>query len=179
MSTPTIVITGATSGLGRLAAIELARGGARLTLTARSEQKAEDTRRDIRAAVPLAEIDVVIGDLSRMADVRRMGEEIVGRHQAIDVLINNAGLHAFEARTTGDGYPEMVAVNYLAPWLLTRTLMPALQRAEAARVVTVGSEASRRHGYFRLPDVLTDVTPFNARESSPRYGASIRSIASL
>lgn len=169
---PTVVLTGATSGLGRLAALELVRRGAHLTITARNEEKGEATRHELRAAAPGTAVDVVLGDLSSLADVRRMGVEIASRHPVVDVLINNAGLHAFEARTTVDGYPEMVVVNYLAPWLLTHTLMPALLQGEAARVVTVGSEASRRHGDLRIPASLTDVTPFGARASSLRYGAS-------
>lgn len=172
MPVPIIVITGATSGLGRLAALELARRGARLVLTARSTARADETRRAIASVAPDAAVDVVLGDLARLEDVRRLGREIADRYPVVDVLINNAGLHAFEARTTPDGHPEMIAVNYLAPWLLTHTLRPALERSPAARVVTVGSEASRRHGRLRIPEVLTDLTPFGARESSLRYGAS-------
>lgn len=169
---PTIVITGATSGLGRIAANELARRGAHLVLTARSAERAAEVRAEIQAAVPGTEVDVHLADLARTADVRRVGREIVDRYDRIDVLINNAGVHAFEQRITADGYPEMVAVNYFAPWLLTRELLPALTRTPGARVVTVGSEASRRHGVLTLPDDLTDTAPFTARGSSPLYGKS-------
>src|SRR5688572_19876645 len=109
---PTVVITGATSGLGRIAAIELARRGAKLVLTARSAERADATRAEIRAAAPDAEIDVIDVDLTLTADVRRAGQLIAARHPRIDVLINNAGVHAFQPRTTTEGYPEMVAVNY-------------------------------------------------------------------
>jgi len=64
----------------------------------------------------------------------------------------------------------MITVNYLAPWLLTGTVLPALRRARHARVVTVASEASRRHGSLRIPEDLTDIRPFNALQSSPIYG---------
>jgi NAD(P)-dependent dehydrogenase (short-subunit alcohol dehydrogenase family) len=165
---PTIVVTGATGGLGRLAAIALARHGARVVITARDPEKAEHTRRQIGARPD----DVFLGDLARLDDVHRIGHEIADRYDRIDVLVNNAGLHAFEPRTTADGFPEMVAVNYLAPWLLTRTLRPALNRAPAARIVNVASEASRRHGILRLPQDLTDTTPFTARGSGEHYGRS-------
>lgn len=171
MSEPqTIVVTGATSGLGRLAAIALARRGFRLALTARDEQKAAETRSEIEAAAPGALVGIHLGDLSCMDDVRRVGVEIRERYGRIDVLINNAGLHAFEQRVTADGYPQMVAVNYLAPFLMTETLLPALRRATPARIVNVASEASRNHGALALPADLTDTTPFTARGSSIVYG---------
>ncbi|MBM0229420.1 MULTISPECIES: SDR family NAD(P)-dependent oxidoreductase [Micromonospora] len=163
---PTIVITGATSGLGRLAAIKLAQQGTRIIITARSQQKAEQTCQEIGTD----RVDAFLGDFTRLDDVRRIGHEIADRYDHIDVLVNNAGIHAFQPRTTPDGYPEMVAVNYLAPWLLTHTLLPALQRAPAARIVNVASEASRRHGTLRIPQDLTDTSPFGARGSSEHYG---------
>ncbi|MDH6676458.1 NAD(P)-dependent dehydrogenase (short-subunit alcohol dehydrogenase family) [Rhodococcus sp. LBL1] len=172
MPAPAIVITGATSGLGQLAAINLARRGARLILPARNPHKAAETEKLIRTAAPRAAIDVYLADLSRITDVRRLGREILHDNDEIDVLINNAGLHAFESRATPDGYPEMIAVNYLAPWVLTNELLPALSAAPEARVVTVASEASRRHGTLRLPDDLIDVVPFTARGSSEHYGKS-------
>src|SRR3954469_17741445 len=149
--TPTIVITGATSGLGWIAAIALAQQGARLILPARSAERAERTRADIQAGAPGTEVDVFLVDLTRTADVRGVGDEIAGRYDHIDVLINNAGVHAFEQRITAEGYPEMVAVNYFAPWLLTRALLPTLTATPGARIVNVGSEASRRHGILSLP----------------------------
>ncbi|MFJ6198879.1 SDR family NAD(P)-dependent oxidoreductase [Micromonospora sp. NPDC092111] len=163
---PTIVITGATNGLGRLAAIELARRGARIAITARSPEKAEQVRREIGAH----RTDVFLGDFTRLDNVRRIGHEIANRYERIDVLVNNAGIHAFAQRTTPDGYPEMVAVNYLAPWLLTQALLPALHQAPAARIVNVASEASRRHGTLRLPQDLTEAAPFTARGSAEHYG---------
>ncbi|MGK5683722.1 SDR family NAD(P)-dependent oxidoreductase [Actinoplanes sp. URMC 104] len=162
----TIVVTGATNGLGRLAAIDLARRGARLVITARSPEKAAQARHDLGPAP----VDVYLGDFTRLDDVRRIGAEIADRYPRIDVLVNNAGIHAFQPRTTLDGFPEMVAVNYLAPWLLTQALLPALRRAPAARVVTVASEASRRHGTLRIPQDLTEAAPFTARGSSELYG---------
>jgi NAD(P)-dependent dehydrogenase (short-subunit alcohol dehydrogenase family) len=163
---PTIVITGATNGLGRLAAVSLAQRGARIVITARNRAKAEETRHDIGSD----RVDVFHGDFTSLEDVRRLGDQIADRYDHIDVLINNAGIHAFEPRTTPDGYPEMIAVNYLAPWLLTQTLLPALHRAPAARIVNIASQASRRHGTLRIPHDLTKTVPFSARGSSQHYG---------
>ncbi|MRN54308.1 SDR family NAD(P)-dependent oxidoreductase [Paenibacillus monticola] len=166
----TVVITGATSGLGQLVAIELAKRGFDLVLTARSKERAEVTRQIIQANNSSVKIDFFFGDLSLMKDVERVGKQIVAAYPKIDVLLNNAGIHAFEPRTTSEGFPEMIAVNYLAPWLLSHTLKPSLQNADGARVVNVASEASRNHGVLNLPDDLTDTAPFTARGSSPIYG---------
>ncbi|MFE6078476.1 SDR family NAD(P)-dependent oxidoreductase [Paenibacillus sp. NPDC057886] len=167
---PIIVITGATSGLGQLAAMELAKRGAHLVLTARSEERAETTRNKIREIAPSAKINFFFGDLSLLSDVKRIGLEIADAYPRINVLLNNAGLHAFEQRVTSEGFAEMITVNYLAPWLLTHTLQPSLIQAGHARVVNIASEASRNHGKLVLPDDLTDTAPFTARGSSSIYG---------
>lgn len=88
----------------------------------------------------------------------------------IDILVNNAGLHGFEQRITKEGFPEMIAVNYLAPWLLTQTLIDSLTASRNARIVNVASEASRSHGELKLPEDLTDTSEFTARGSSEIYG---------
>src|ERR1700691_2627707 len=144
-TTPIIVLTGATSGLGRLAAVELAKKGAHLVIIARNADKADSTRAFLAQAAPGSLCDAFLADLAIMDDVRRVGQEIAARYDHIDVLINNAGLHAFEQRITRDGFPEMIAVNYFAPWLLTRALRDVLIRSAPSRVVNVASEASRRH----------------------------------
>lgn len=167
---PTIVITGATSGLGRLAAIDLARRGARLVLTARDKPRADITLGLILAAAPSAEVDVVFGDFNDLASVAEIGRQIVRRHDRIEVLINNAGLHAFSPRFGRDGYAEMVTVNYLAPWLLTNMLRDALIRSSSSRIVTVASDASRRSGTFDPLAVLVDRSVFSASGSSTLYG---------
>lgn len=120
--------------------------------------------------MPSAKIEFFYGDLSLLSDVKRVGLEIAAAYPRKDVLLNNAGLHAFEQRVTSEGYAEMIAVNYLAPWLLTHTLQSSLIQSGHARVVNVASEASRNHGTLVLPDDLTDITSFTARGSSPIYG---------
>lgn len=166
----TVVITGATSGLGQLVSIELARRGFDLVLTARSKERSEATRKQIESITSSAKVDFFYGDLSLLKDVKRVGSEIAAAYPKIDVLLNNAGIHAFEPRITPEGLPEMIAVNYLSPWLLSHTIKPSLQNAGKAKVVNVASEASRRHGVLKLPEDLTDTTPFTARGSSAIYG---------
>ncbi|OBZ17631.1 SDR family NAD(P)-dependent oxidoreductase [Bacillus sp. FJAT-26390] len=166
----TIVITGATSGLGQLAAIELAKRNTYLVLTARSRDRAEMTKKLLYDRSPETKVDFYYGDLSLLEDVRRVGNEIKNGYRKIDVLVNNAGLHAFEQRITKEGFAEMIAVNYLAPWLLTHTLKQSLMNAGNARIVNVASEASRSHGKLKLPEDLVDTSMFTSRGSSAIYG---------
>lgn len=166
----TVAITGATSGLGQLVAIELLKRNAHLVLTARNKERAGATLKILKGINPKANVDFFYGDLSLMKDVKRVGEEIKASYTKIDILINNAGLHAFQQRVTSEGFPEMMAVNYLAPWLLTNTLLQNLIESENGRIVNVASEASRNHGELKLPEDLIDISNFTARESSVIYG---------
>ncbi|AMJ60147.1 SDR family NAD(P)-dependent oxidoreductase [Bosea sp. PAMC 26642] len=167
---PKILITGATDGIGQRAALDLARSGAHLILTARSEAKAARTRAAIEEAAPGTHVDVHFVDFSDLAAVVTTGKAIAAQHPRIDVLINNAGLHAFEQRVTKDGYAEMIAVNYFAPWLLTDTLRETLVHSAPSRIVTIGSEASRRSGDLDLERDLLDTALFTAPGSSRIYG---------
>jgi NAD(P)-dependent dehydrogenase (short-subunit alcohol dehydrogenase family) len=169
-SVPTIVVTGATSGIGRCAAIALARQGAELVLTARSQARADATLTMIEATAPGTRVHVHYGDFADLASVAVLGREIVARHTRIDALINNAGLHAFRPRVTADGYSEMVAVNYLAPWLLTNILRETVINSAPSRIVTVASEASRQAAGFDPLAALIDKRPFTALGSSAIYG---------
>jgi NAD(P)-dependent dehydrogenase (short-subunit alcohol dehydrogenase family) len=169
---PKILITGATDGIGQLAALNLARSGAHLVLTARSEIKARQTCALIEKAAPSTPVDVHFVDFSDLASVVTTGKAIAAQHPRIDVLINNAGLHAFEQRVTRDGYAEMIAVNYFAPWLLTNILRETLVHSAPSRIVTIGSEASRQSGGLGIEKDLLDIAPFTARGSSRIYGCT-------
>jgi NAD(P)-dependent dehydrogenase (short-subunit alcohol dehydrogenase family) len=166
---PVVIVTGATNGLGRIAALELARWGAHLGVVARSQAKVDELRREIELVAAGTPVDAFIADLTSLRDVRRAGKEIDARYERIDVLINNAGVHAFSQRITPDGFAEMVAVNYLAPWVLTNTLRDKLVASAPARVVTVASEGARRAGRIDpLPD-LTATATYTRREAMTLY----------
>jgi NAD(P)-dependent dehydrogenase (short-subunit alcohol dehydrogenase family) len=169
---PVIVITGATNGLGRLAALDLARRGARLGIVARSRAKVDQLRQEIDEAAPGTPVDAFWADLSVMREVRGAGREIDDHYQRIDVLINNAGLHAFSQRITSDGFSEMTAVNYLAPWVLTTTLQRKLVASAPARVVTVASEAARHSGDITPAQDITRTDDYSRRQSMTLYGRS-------
>ena len=169
-----MIVTGATNGIGEAAAIELARRGAHVGIVARNSAKADATVARIRAAAPDpdAPVDVFIADLALMADVRKVAAEILDRYARIDVLVNNAGIQLQQQRTTTEGLPEMIAVNYLAPWLLTNLLRQRLVDSAPSRVVVTASEA-HRIGWTVDPDtILTDTSPFGASAIMSAYGKS-------
>ncbi len=154
----TMVVTGATSGIGLAAASELAGRGARVIGLGRSERKAEEARGAILARHPGARLTFFLGDLSSQREVRALGEQV--RQFAddetggkIDVLLNNAGMVANWYTASEDGYELQFAVNHLAPFLLTHLLLAQLQAAPAARVVTVSSRSHRR-GRMHWEDVM-------------------------
>jgi NAD(P)-dependent dehydrogenase (short-subunit alcohol dehydrogenase family) len=167
-----MIVTGATNGIGEAAAIELAHHGARVGIVARSPGKAEATVARIRAATPGAPVDVFISDLALMGDVRKLASEILDRYERIDVLMNNAGIQLTEQRATSEGLPEMVAVNYLAPWLLTSLLRDRLIASAPARVVVTASEAHRIGWTVDPAAILTDTSPFALGGQMAAYGKS-------
>jgi len=137
-----ILITGANSGIGYEAALELARRGAELLLPARSLAKADDAIARIRREVPHARLTPAILDLASLASVRSFAGFISANFpgQSLDLLINNAGVMAVPQRElTVDGFERQFATNYLGPFLLTALVYPHLKPLPGTRIVTVSS----------------------------------------
>lgn len=143
MSTPIMLVTGASDGIGFETALQLGAQGAVVLAHARNEAKALDTVKrlsgaGVRTAKP------VWGDLSAMAQVRALATQIKAAAPALDVLVNNAGVFMTEDQRSADGFELTFAVNHFAPFLLTHELLPMLEAAAAARVVNVSSVAHQR-----------------------------------
>lgn len=147
----TILITGATDGLGRQVAENLAETGATLLLHGRHRAKGEEVLTSIYRATGNSRLHYYNADLSSLAEVRRLAETITADRTRLDVLVNNAGLGAGprprERETSADGHELRFAVNYLAPFLLSHRLLPLLRRAAEergeARIVNVASAAQK------------------------------------
>jgi NAD(P)-dependent dehydrogenase (short-subunit alcohol dehydrogenase family) len=140
-----VVITGATSGIGRIAAESLAARGARIILVARDAGRAERTLERVRAVGPQLAHQAHIADLSRLGETREVGERIAAQEPRIDVLINNAGnVHARRA-LTADGLERTFALNHMAYFVLTHALRERLLAASPARIVNTASGAHRGH----------------------------------
>lgn len=140
MTQPVVLVTGATSGIGQAAARALARPGVTVVITARDPARGRAEVDVLQARGATA--DLIIGDFARLADVRRIAEAFRARWGQLDVLINNAGALFTSHALTEDGFEQTLAVNHLAPFLLTTLLLDRL--APAARIVTTSSVAHHR-----------------------------------
>jgi NAD(P)-dependent dehydrogenase (short-subunit alcohol dehydrogenase family) len=141
-----ILVTGSTDGIGKQTAYGLAQRGATGLLHGRSQEKGGATLREIRDATGNDKLEYYLADFSSLAEVRNLADGVQANHDALDVLINNAGVGAgkrgeVKRELNQDGYELRFAANYLAPYLFTRLLLPALCRAAPSRIVNVASAA--------------------------------------
>jgi len=140
----TALVTGANSGIGYQAALELARHGAHVLLGCRSVAKGQDALARLLKAAPGASAEVVELDMASLASIRAFAAAFAARGWALDILVNNAGVMALPTRElTADGFERQFGTNHLGHFALTGLLMPALLKAAAPRVVTVASLAHR------------------------------------
>jgi dehydrogenase/reductase SDR family protein 13 len=141
----TYLVTGATSGVGRVTARVLAERGARVFLGCRTRGKGEAAIAALRAADPTRELDLepIACDFGDLASVRAAADAFLARGLALDGLVNNAGVAGLRG-LAASGVEMTFGVNHLGPFVLTRGLEPALRRARAARVVNVASYAHAR-----------------------------------
>jgi NAD(P)-dependent dehydrogenase (short-subunit alcohol dehydrogenase family) len=135
------LITGATSGIGKAAAIELAKMNATVVMVARNKEKGEQTLVNVKQTSGNSNVDLLIADLSSMNQVRNLAEEFKQRYAKLHVLINNAGLANLRRYVTEDGYETTFATNYLAAFLLTNLLLDTLKTSAPSRIVNVSSVA--------------------------------------
>jgi NAD(P)-dependent dehydrogenase (short-subunit alcohol dehydrogenase family) len=141
MQARTVVITGGTSGIGEVAAVELARRGARLVLIARDPARADATLAKLRKANAGADHKLHIAELSRLSEMKRVAGEVRAAEPDIDVLINNAGALFNTRQVTEDGLEMTFATNHMAYFAVTNLLLPNLK--SGARIVSTASDAHR------------------------------------
>lgn len=150
MAEKTILITGATNGMGKAAAIALAQQGHRIILHGRKEEAAQKIKQEIISETNNEKIHYLLADLLQLSDIHRLAEDFKEKYGVLDVLINNAGsLFGKEREETEDGIEKTVALNFIAPYLLTSLLLDNLKQSREARVVIT---ASAGHSMMAKPD---------------------------
>ena len=151
----TILITGSTDGLGKKVALELAKQGATILLHGRNPEKGDEILKEIISLSKNSYVKYFNADLSSLQSVRNLGAEVLREYQNIDILINNAGIYLTNdvRQLSLDGYELNWAVNYLAPFLLTHLLLPALQKDDVTKIINVSSGAQYE---IDFDDVMLD-----------------------
>jgi NAD(P)-dependent dehydrogenase (short-subunit alcohol dehydrogenase family) len=167
MNGKVVLITGGTSGIGKAAAKALAGMGAEVVVTGRNRQKGEGALQEIRSKSGNNRVSLLLADLATQSEVRRLAKEFRASHDRLDVLVNNAGLYKTRRTETPDGIEMTLAVNYLAPFLLTNLLLDLLKKSAPSRVINVSSEAER-WGKIDLDDLQSE----RRYRGFPVYGKS-------
>jgi NAD(P)-dependent dehydrogenase (short-subunit alcohol dehydrogenase family) len=143
MKDKVVVITGATSGIGEVAADRLAQKGARIVFVARDHERGEATRKHLRAIAGHTDHTVHYADLSKISEMKRVAQEIADSEPQIDVLINNAGALFNSRQVSADGLEMTFAVNHMAYFVMTNMLLERLIATPGARVVSTASDAHK------------------------------------
>jgi len=166
-----VLITGATNGIGKQAALDLMKMGAEVVIVGRDENKTIRVCNELKELNGNSKIDMLVADLSSMDEIRRIAEEFLAKYDRLDILLNNAGAVFSEFQASADGYEMTFALNHISYYLLSNLLLDivkqtALQDGEA-RIINVSSSA-HRNATMRL-DNLRDASGYSFMNS---YGAS-------
>jgi retinol dehydrogenase 12 len=140
---PVALVTGATAGIGLETAVGLARAGMRVVLHGRDELRTEEARYIVADRSGSTRIETALADFASLAQVRALADKVMAAHGRLDVLVNNAGLISPRFHLSEQGYELTIAVNHLAPFLLTNLLLDRLRASAPSRIVTVASMAHR------------------------------------
>jgi NAD(P)-dependent dehydrogenase (short-subunit alcohol dehydrogenase family) len=146
------IVTGANSGIGKEIARGLARRQAKVVMVCRNHIRGETAQQEIKESTGNDKVKLFLADLSSMASVRAVCDQLHERFPTIDVLVNNAGLINGVRHETPDGYENTFAVNHLAPYLLTAMLLDRMRAAPGSRIINVSSNAHRR-GHLEVTDL--------------------------
>ncbi len=160
VTTKTVIITGANSGIGFQAALHFAREGAHVVMACRSLDKAADAERQIQDQVPGANTTVIRLDVSEPDSIRAFAGQFAERCGHVDILVNNAGIVAMPLSRNSAGHESQLATNYLGAFALTGLLLPFFPADRPSRIVNVGSLAHRM-GKLNLDDMNWENTPYD------------------
>ncbi len=165
----TCLITGANSGIGKFAAVKLAQMGARVFVLCRSKTRGEQTVKEIRETTGNQDVEVIVADLASQQQIRRAAQEFLDGGHDLHILLNNAGLMAFDGENTQDGIEMNFGVNHLGHFLLTNLLLDRIKASAPARIVNVASNAHKMGGGRMEFEDLEGVTPVDGMRA---YGQS-------
>ena len=156
----TILITGATAGIGKAGALELGRRGWKVFFHARSVERGNPVLDELKQNAPSADFTLVTGDVSSMAEVKSLAEQVKAQTKTLDVLWNNAGLMLDERKVSVDGWEMTMAINHLAPFVLTRELLPLVEQTQG-RIITTSSGAHMM-GSFNWDDWMDERSTYSS-----------------
>lgn len=137
------LVTGATSGIGKVTARDLAAQGASVVIVGRNQEKSEHTVEQLRQETGNTQVEYLLADLSIQKEIRRLAEKYKDRYDRLDILINNAGAIFFSRQETQEGLEMSFALNHLGYFLLTNLLLDLLKRSAPVRIINVSSESHR------------------------------------
>jgi len=152
MNNKTILITGASAGIGLQSAIGLAKQGANIVMVGRHKERTSEAVELVRTQTGNRSVSYLLADLSSIQEVRRLAREFKDKYPALDVLLNNAGAVLLRRKVSVDGYEMTLALNHLNYFLLTQLLLDMLKAAPAGRIVNVASRAHYR-GHVNFEDL--------------------------
>ena len=155
MKGKTVLVTGATNGIGKETARGLARLGARVIIVGRDAEKSARVVREIQTDTGNSNVEALLADLTLQADVRQLAEQVNAKLSRLDVLVNNAGTIYMKREVTSEGIEKTWALNHLAYFLLTDLLLPLLKDSAPARIVNVSS-SGHRGGKIDFDDIMME-----------------------
>jgi len=135
----TCLVTGANSGIGKETVIGLSRMGARVIMVCRNKERGEAAKSEVIRKTGDSAVELLLCDLSSLAEVRKLADEVLNKYDSLHVLVNNAGTVSLTGGTTADGFETTLAVNYLAPFLLTNLLIGLVRASSPSRIINVSS----------------------------------------
>jgi len=170
MKNKTILITGATDGIGKVAAKTLAKQGHTVIIHGRNRSKAESVCEEIKLETGNLKVDILIADLFSFADIKRMSEDFKKKYDRLDVLLNNAGAFFGKDReVTTDGHEKTIALNLFTPILLTELLLDVLAKSSSARIINTSSAT---HKMPASKPIFNDLQLEKNYDPSKAYGLS-------
>jgi NAD(P)-dependent dehydrogenase (short-subunit alcohol dehydrogenase family) len=155
------LITGATSGIGKETALELARQGMKIIFNARDEEKGKKVRDEIISLSGNPDVNMHHCDLASFKSITEFAGWVKKNNEQLDILINNAGIWPYRKMTTVDGVEYTIAVNHLAPFLLTHLILDLILKSSAGRIINVSSGIHYR-GYLDISDLEFKQSPFTS-----------------